>query len=158
MPYESQTELVAEIAGLLAEYHKRKSAFARFGLRGGVALNRDPAGCIIMHSATQNDETYHVRDPALRKGQPTEKDAFFAAIETFAAGGAFLAWNGKRPPGKFDTVRDMSESFAHPTMTVEIAYTRRGETDEHRLNMFFIGFPDEAAAAAYAERKPGLVK
>lgn len=158
MPHESQTELVAEIAGLLAEYHKRKSAFTRFGLRGGVALNRDPAGCIIMHSATQNDETYQVRDPALRKGQASEKDAFFAGIEKFASHGAFLAWNGKRPPGKFDTVRDMSESFAHPTMTIEIAYTRRGETDEHRLNMFFIGFADEAAAAEYAERKSALVK
>ncbi|CAN7563537.1 hypothetical protein [Rhizobium sp. LjRoot254] len=158
MPHESQTELVAEIAGLLAEYHKRKSAFTRFGLRGGVALNRDPAGCIIMTSATQNDETYQVRDPALRKGQASEKDAFFAGIEKFAANGAFLAWNGKRPPGKFDTVRDMSESFAHPTMTIEMAYQRRGETDEHRLNMFFIGFADEAAAAEYAERKSALVK
>ena len=158
MAYESQTELVAEIAGLLAEYHKRKSAFTRFGLRGGVALNRDPAGCIIMTSATQNDEHYQVSDPALRKGQATEKDAFFAGIEKFAANGAFLAWNGKRPPGKFDTVRDMSESFAYPTMTIEMAYQRRGETDEHRLNMFFIGFADEAAAADYAERKSALVK
>jgi hypothetical protein len=158
MPHESQTELVREIAGLLAEYHKRKSAFTKFGLRGGVALNREPAGCIIMHSPTQNDESYQVRDPALRKGQASEKDAFFAGVEKFAANGAFLAWNGKRPPGKFDTVRDMSESFAHPTMTIEIVYTRRGETDENRLNMFFIGFADEAAAEAYAERKPALVR
>ena len=42
-------------------------------------------------------------------------------------------------------------------MTIEIAYVRRGETDEHRLNMFFIGFPDAAAAESYAERKAGLV-
>jgi hypothetical protein len=158
MPHESQTELVREIAGLLAEYHKRKSAFTKFGLKGGVALNRAPAGCMIMHSPTQNDEHYQVRDPALRKGQASEKDAFFAGIEKFASFGAFLAWNGKRPPGKFDTVRDMSESFAHPTMTVEIVYTRRGEDHENRLNMFFIGFADEAAADAYAERKPALVK
>jgi hypothetical protein len=43
-------------------------------------------------------------------------------------------------------------------MSVEMAYQRRGETDERRLNMFFIGFADEAAAADYAGRKSALVK
>lgn len=158
MPHESQTELVREIAGLIGEYRKRKSSFLKFGLRGGVALNRDPAGCVIMHSPTQNDEHFQCRDAELRKGQPSEKDAFFAGIEKFAGLGAFLGWNGKRPPGSFDTVRDLSEDFAHPTMTAEILYQRRGETHENRLNMFFIGFADEAAAADYAERKKALVK
>lgn len=158
MPHESQTALVREIADLLGQYHKRKSSFLKFGLRGGVALNKEPAGALIMHSPTQNDEQYRVQDAELRRGQPSEKDAFFAGVEKFAAHGAFLAWNGKRPAGSFDTIKDLSEDFAHPTMTVEIAYRKRGEEDESRLNMFFIGFADEAAAADYAERKPGLVK
>lgn len=158
MPHESQTALVREIAGLIGQYRKRKSSFLKFGLRGGVALNRDPAGAIIMVSPTQNDEEYRVRDAALREGQASEKDAFFAGVEKFASLGAFLAWNGKRPPGSFDTVKDLSEDFAHPTMTVEIVYQKRGEDHENRLNMFFIGFADEAAAEDYARRKPALVK
>jgi hypothetical protein len=158
MPHQQQTALVREIAGLLGQFHKRKSSFLKFGLRGGVALNKQPAGCRIMVSPTQNDEQYRVQDPELRRGQPSEKDAFFAAVDTFAAHGAFLAWNGKRPAGSFDTVRDLSENFAHPTMTIEIVYRKRDEEHENHLNMFFIGFADEASAADYAERKSALMK
>lgn len=158
MPHESQTALVREIAALLREYRANRKAFAKFGARCGMALNEAPVGCIIMSEAGRKDEQFQCRDAELRKGQPSEKDAFFAALDKFSGLGAFLAWNGVTPPGKFDVVRDMGEDFAHPTFAAEIVYKRRGEDHDNRLNMLFVGFADEAAAQDYAGRKAALVK
>jgi hypothetical protein len=159
MAYETQTKLVGEIADLVREYRNDGTAFVKFGLKCGLALNKLPVACGIMVSPKRKDERFQISDPAFREKYPTENDAFHAAFDQFAALGQFLAWNGKAPKeGRFDLVGDMSENFTRPTMQVEVIYRRRGQEHEERLSMFFIGFDSDAEAAVYATRHAAQVK
>lgn len=157
MAHEMQKDLVEEIAGLVQEYRKGNSRFVKFGLRCGLALNRLPMIGGIMHSPKDNNEKFSLGDPAYRGKYPSEKEAFFAAFDTFTANGQFLAWDGHAPDaGNFDMVKKLSEDFRWPTMFVEMIYRRRGGAEEQKLRMFFVGFPDDAAAIDYAARRGGV--
>jgi hypothetical protein len=158
MAYVMQAGLVREIADLVDGYRKGHPALVKFGMKCGLALNKTPIAGGIMHSPKAKDERFQIGDKAFGGKFASDKDAFFGAFGQFTGHGQFLAWNGKTPDdGKFDLVKDMSENFAHPTMQVEVIYRKRGEDAESRLNMFFIGFADNAAAEDYAARNAAIV-
>lgn len=159
MAPEMQTGLVKEIAALFTEYRDDPKDFVKFGMKCGLALNTVPLAAMIMFGPKQKDEHFRIADPiALKKHGGSETKAFNAAFDQFTGNAAFLAWNGIKPPGRVDLVRELSENFAHPTMTVEMTYRRRGDSAESRLNMFFIGFKDEESAQAYGKKQAVLLK
>jgi hypothetical protein len=104
------------------------------------------------------EEQFRCKDAALKASAGTDRDAFFAAVETFARSAALLAWNGETPAGDFQMVRELSGNFAYPTMSVELGYRRRGDSDEYRANMVFIGFPDGDTADSFAAERAHLIK
>jgi hypothetical protein len=157
MAHEMQRELVTEIAGLVREFRNGDANFVKFGLRCGLALNRLPVGGGIMHSPKDTTEKFSIGDPAYRGAYPTDKDAFYAAFDTFAGNGQFLAWDGRAPDaGNFDMIRKFSEEFKWPTMFIEMIYRRRGAPEEQKLRMFFVGFPGDDEAGDYARRMGGV--
>jgi hypothetical protein len=157
MPQQMQKDLVDEIAGLVQEYRSGHSKFVKFGFRCGLALNRLPIGGGVMHGPKETTEKYQIGDPAYRGQFPSDRDAFYAAFDTFTGSGQFLAWDGHAPDaGNFDMVKKLSEEFRWPTMFIELVYRKRGGAHEQKLRMFFVGFPDNAAAVDYASRKGGV--
>lgn len=158
MRYESQKALVQEIAGLLRSYRDNDQTLVKFGLKCGLALNKLPVVGGIMMSPKTRDERFKIDDPAYREHHSTEKEAFYAAFDAFAANADFLAWNGKSlKEGKFDLVKEMSDDFTRPTMSVEVIYRKRGHEHEEKLSMFFVGFNSEDAAKGYVGRHAHLV-
>jgi hypothetical protein len=157
MPQQMQKDLVDEIAGLVREYRSGDSKFVKFGFRCGLALNRLPIGGGVMHGPKDTTEKFQIGDPAYRAKFPSDRDAFYAAFEQFTGNGQFLAWDGHAPDaGNFDMVRNLSEEFHWPTMFIELIYRKRGGEHEQKLRMFFVGFPDDAAAVDYATRNGGV--
>lgn len=157
MAHEMQKDLVEDIAGLVRDYRDGNSKFSKFGLRCGIALNRLPIGGGIMHSPKDTTEKFSLGDPAYRGKFPTDKDAFYAAFDTFTGNGQFLAWDGHAPDaGNFDMVKKLSEEYRWPTMFVEMIYRKRGGEHEQKLRMFFVGFPSDTEAMDYAWRKGGV--
>lgn len=157
MAHEMQKDLVEEIAGLVRDYRNGKSKFSKFGLRCGIALNRLPIGCGIMHSPKDTTEKFSLGDPAYREKFPTDKDAFYAAFEAFTGNAQFLAWDGHAPDaGNFDMIKKLSEDYRWPTMFIEMIYRKRGGAHEQKLRMFFVGFPGDVEAMDYARRKGGV--
>jgi hypothetical protein len=157
MAHEMQVDLVKEIAGLVQEYRGGSSKFVKFGLRCGIALNRLPVGGGIMHSPKDSTEKFSIGDPAYRDKFPSDKDAFYAAFDTFTRNVQFLAWDGRAPDaGNFDMVKKFSEDYRWPTMFIELIYRKRGGAHEQKLRMFFVAFPGDVEAMDYARRKGGV--
>lgn len=157
MAHEMQKDLVEEIAGLVQEYRNGNSKFVKFGFRCGIALNRLPIGGGVIHSPKDTTEKFQIGDPAYRDKFPSDKDAFYAGFEAFIGNGQFLAWDGHAPDaGNFDMVKKLSEDHRWPTMFIELIYRKRGGEHEQKLRMFFVGFPDDAAAIDYATRRGGV--
>jgi len=159
-PYlpEPQNKLVAEIATVILDYRDKPEKFVKFELMCGLTLKVDPIAGQIRLTPRAKEERFRCKDAALKASAGSDRDAFFAAIETFARSEALLAWNGITPAGDFQMVRELSGNFAHPTMSVELAYRRRGDSDEYRANMVFIGFPDGDTADAFAAQRAHLIK
>ena len=110
-----------------------------------------------MHSPKDTTEKFSIGDPAYRGKFPLDKDAFYAAFETFTGNAQFLAWDGHAPDaGNFDMVKKFSEDYRWPTMFIEIIYRKRGGEQEQKLRMFFVGFPVDVEAMDYARRKGGV--
>jgi hypothetical protein len=157
MTAQKQADLVGEIAGLVRRYRQGDAALVKFGMKCGLALNKQPIAGGVMHSRKTSNEQFKISDPAFREGYASEQQAFFAALDTFFANRQFLAWDGKVPDAKFDVLKELSDNYAWPTMMIEMVHRDKGAEEEKRLNMFFIGFPDDAAAEAYAKKPKGLV-
>lgn len=157
MPAQMQTDLVGEIRDVVGEYRKDPSGLVKFGMKCGVALNERPIAGGIMHAPKHSSETFKIDDPAFQGKHATDKDAFFAAFDSFTSNGAFLAWDGQVPDPSFQPIKEMSENHSLPTMMVELVYRRRGSSQEKKLSMFFIGFSDTATAEAYGVRHTGAV-
>lgn len=155
---EPQNQLVGQIAKVIRDYRATPEKFVKFDLMCGLTLKTDPIAGRIRVSPKRKEEHYRCKDAAQLASAGSDRDAFFAAVETFADSPALVAWNGETPKGDFQMVRDLSANFAHPTMSVDLAYRRRGESDEYRTNMVFIGFPDGPAADAYAATRGHLIK
>jgi hypothetical protein len=152
-----QADLVHEIAELIGDYRKDASRFVKFGMKGAIALNRFPAAGGIMHSPKKSDEHFKIGDVAFRQKFDTDRQAYFAAFDTFVANAEFVAWDGTVPDPRFVMLEELSEKFTWQTMMVELVYRKRGADQEKKLSMFFIGFPDAAKAADYAQRHAGLL-
>jgi len=157
MAQEMQKDLVKEIASLVQDYRGGNSSFVKFGFRCGLSLNRLPVGGAVMHSPKDTVEKYSIGDPAYRGKYPSDRDAFYAAFDSFAGNGQFLAWDGHAPDaGNFDMVKKFSEEYRWPTMFIELIYRRRGAPQEQKLRMFFVGFPGDVEAMDYARRVGGV--
>lgn len=152
-----QADLVKEIADLVDDYRKGDKRLVKFGMKCGIALNRFPTAGGIMHSSKHTDEQFKIGDTAFREKFATDREAFFAAFDTFVANTQFLAWDGRVPDSKFVMLEELSENFSWHTMMLEMVYRKRGSEQEKKLIMFFIGFPDDASASAYAKKHAGLL-
>lgn len=159
-PYlpEPQNKLVAEIATVILDYRDHQEKFVKFELMCGLTLKVDPIAGQIRLTPRAKEERFRCKDDGLKASAGSDRDAFFAAVETFARSEALLAWNGITPAGDFQMVRELSGNFAYPTMSVDLAYRRRGDSDEYRANMVFIGFPDGDTADAFAAQRSHLIK
>lgn len=155
---EPQNKLVAEIATVILDYRDKPEKFVKFELMCGLTLKVEPIAGRIRLTPRAKEEQFRCKDTALKASAGTDRAAFFAAVETFARSAALLAWNGETPDGDFQMVRELSGNFAHPTMSVELGYRRRGDSDEYRANMVFIGFPDGDTADAFAATRAHLIK
>lgn len=155
---EPQNKLVAEIATVILDYRDKPEKFVKFDLMCGLTLKVEPIAGRILMTPRAKDERFRCRDVGLKASAGSDRDAFFAAVDTFARSEALLAWNGITPAGDFQMVRELSGNFAYKTMSVELAYRRRGDSDEYRANMFFIGFPDGDTADAFAAERSHLIK
>lgn len=152
MAAQFQADLIKEIADLAGEYRAGTGDFVKFGMKCAIALNKIPSAAGIMHSPKQSDETFQINDPEFRAQYGSDKEAFFAAFDQFVANGQFLAWHGQIPETRFAAIPELSENFTWPTMMTAMIYRRRGSNQEKKLNMFFIGFPDDATATTYAQK------
>ena len=152
-----QADLVNDIAGLVGDYRRGDSKFVKFGLKCAIALNRFPAAGGIIHSPRNTEEHFKIADTAFRAKFASEKEAFFAAFDTFVAHAQYLAWNGKVPHPSFVMLEELSDAFTWQTMMVELVYRKRGSDQEKKLSMLFIGFPDDASAGDYAKRHDPLL-
>lgn len=159
-PYlpEPQNKLVAEIATVILDYRDKPEKFVKFELMCGLTLKVEPIAGQIRLTPRAKDERFRCKDGPLLASAGSDRAAFFAAVDTFARSAALLAWNGITPKGDFQMVRELSGNFTHPTMSVDLAYRRRGDSDEYRANMFFIGFPDGDTADAFAADRAHLIK
>jgi hypothetical protein len=155
---EPQNKLVAEIATVILDYRDTPEKFVKFELMCGLTLKVEPIAGRIRVTPRAREEQFRCKDAALKASAGTDRDAFFAAVETFARSAALLAWNGETPAGDFQMVRELSGNFAYPTMSVELGYRRRGDSDEYRANMVFIGFPDGDTADSFAAERAHLIK
>jgi hypothetical protein len=155
---EQQTGLVRQIAGIVHEYRKHPTNFPKFELMCGLSFGPDPVSGMIRVTPTKQDEQFRCKDEELLGHAGSERDAFFDAVDIFATSGAVLAWNGTTPSPKFDVVRELSANFAHPTMSVDITFRRKGEPDAFKLNMLFIGFDNVGSASIYAGSRGKLLK
>lgn len=152
MAYTFQAELVREIADLMREYRDDPKRFARFGFKCGLALPKLPIAGGVMHTPKTTDERFAFGDKAFRANYETDREAFFAAVDAFAANAQFLAWNGEDGgDSQFDLVKDMSRTYTLPTMQIQIIYRRKGGEEQQKLQMFFVGFDSDQAAIDYAE-------
>ena len=160
MPHlpEPQNELVGQIATVIRDYQATPEKFVKFDLMCGLTLKVDPIAGRIRVTPKRREEQFRCRDAAQLAAAGSDRDAFFAAVDTFARSGAVIAWNGETPKGDFQLVRDLSANFAHPTMSVDLAYRRRGDSNEYRTNMVFVAFPDGPSADAFAAERPHLIK
>jgi hypothetical protein len=155
---EQQIELVRQIAGIVHEYRKYPARFTKFELMCGLSFGPDPVTGMIRVTPSKQDEQFRCKDEELLGHAGSERDAFFDAVDIFATSGAALAWNGKSPKKDFHVVRELSANFTHPTMSVQIAFRRKGEPDEFRLDMLFIGFDNQGSAIVYSGSRASLLK
>ena len=155
---EAQNELVAQIATVISDYRDNPEKFVKFELMCGMTLRVEPIAGRINVTPRAKNEQFRCKDEAQRAGFASDREAFFGAVEAFADKAGFLAWNGVTPEGKFELVQELSANFSHPTMSVELGYRRRGDSDEFRTSMVFIAFDDTASAQAYADKRPNLIK
>jgi hypothetical protein len=155
---EEQIRLVRQIAGIIHEYREHPDRFVKFELMAGLTFGPDPVSARIRLTPKESDEVFRCKDEELLGHAGSERDAFFDAVDIFAASGTALAWNGAVPSPAFDPVPVMSLNFAHPTFSVDITFRRRGEPDAFKLAMLFVGFDNTGAASIYAGSRQGLVK
>lgn len=155
---EQQIELVRQVAGIVHEYRKHPARFTKFELMCGLSFGPEPVTGLIRVTPSRQEEQFRCKDEELLGHAGSERDAFFDAVDIFATSGAALAWNGKSPKKDFHVVRELSANFAHPTMSVQIAFRRKGEPDEFRLDMAFVGFDNPGSASVYAASRGALLK
>jgi hypothetical protein len=155
---EQQIALVRQIAGIVHEYREHPARFTKFELMCGLSFGPEPVSGIIRVTPARKEEQFRCKDEELLGHAGTERDAFFDAVDIFASSGAALAWNGKSPTKDFHVARELSANFTHPTMSVDIGFRRKGEPDEFRLNMLFIGFDNIGSASIYAGSRGTLLK
>lgn len=155
---EQQIETVRQIAGVVHEFREYPARFTKFELTCGMTFGSDPVAGVIRVTPSKQDEQFLCKDAELLGHAGSERDAFFDAVDIFAGNNVALAWNGTNPKKDFHVPREMSLNFAHPTMSVEIEFRRKGEPDAFRLSMFFIGFDNLASASVYAGKRQGLLK
>jgi hypothetical protein len=155
---EQQIATVRQIAGIVHEFREYPARFTKFELTCGMTFGTDPVAGVIRVTPSRQDEQFLCKDAELLGHAGTERDAFFDAVDIFASSEAALAWNGVSPTKDFHIPREMSINFSHPTMSVEIAFRRKGEADSFQLSMFFIGFDNLGSASIYAGKRQGLLK
>lgn len=155
---EQQISVVRQIAGIVHEYRDHPARFTKFELMCGLSFGQDPVSGLIRVTPSKKEEQFRCKDAELLGHAGTERDAFFDAVDIFATSGAALAWNGKSPTKDFHVARELSANFTHPTMSVEIAFRRKGDPDEFRLDMFFVGFDNLGSASIYAGSRGNLLK
>lgn len=155
---EQQTTVVRQIAGVVHEYREHPARFTKFELMCGLTFGPEPVSGMIRVTPSKKEEQFRCKDEELLGHAGSERDAFFDAVDIFATSGATLAWNGRSPTKDFHVAREMSANFTHPTMSVDIAFRRRGEPDEFRLSMLFIGFDNVGSASIYAGSRGALLK
>jgi hypothetical protein len=155
---EQQTAVVRQIAGVVHEFREHPARFTKFELICGLTFGPDPVSGMIRVTPSKKEEQFRCKDEELLGHAGSERDAFFDAVDIFATSGAALAWNGTSPSKDFHVAREMSANFTHPTMNVEITFRRKGEPDEFRLSMLFIGFDNAGSASIYASGRQALLK
>lgn len=155
---EQQIATVRQIAGIVHEYREYPARFTKFELMCGLTFGTDPVSGLIRVTPSKQEEQFRCKDAELLGHAGSERDAFFDAVDIFATSEVALAWNGQSPTKDFHVPREMSLNFAHPTMSVEITFRRKGEPDEFRLSMLFIGFDNLGSASIYASKRQGLLK
>ena len=155
---EQQIQLVRQVAGVVHEYREHPARFTKFELMCGLTFGPDPVSGMIRVTPSKKEEQFRCKDEELLGHAGSERDAFFDAVDIFATSGAALAWNGKSPTKDFHVARELSANFTHPTMSVEIAFRRKGEADEFRLSMLFVGFDNMGSASVYAASRGSLLK
>lgn len=155
---EQQIEIVRQLAGVVHEFREYPARFTKFELMCGLNFGTDPVTGMIRVTPSKQEEQFRCKDEELLGHAGSERDAFFDAVDIFAASGAALAWNGVSPTKDFHVVREMSANFAHPVMSVQIAFRRKGEPDEFRLDMVFVGFDNAGSAGIYAGGRGKLLK
>lgn len=153
-----QIEPVRQVAAMIREYREDPARFTRFVMMCGLSFGPEPVAGMISVTPSRQQEEFRCRDAKLLGHAGSERDAFFDAVERFAASGAALAWNGESPSKDFHVAREMSANFAHPTMSVECVIRRKGEPDEFRLDRLFIGFDNVGAASIYAANRRTLLR
>lgn len=155
---EQQIQLVRQIAGVVHEFREYPDRFTKFELMCGMTFGPDPVSGLIRVTPSRKEEQFRCKDEELLGHAGSERDAFFDAVDIFATSGAALAWNGVSPTKNFHVPREMSANFTHPTMNVEITFRRKGDPDEFRLSMVFIGFENTGSASIYAASRQALLK
>jgi hypothetical protein len=158
MAFALQAGLVRTIAETVEDYRAGSPALVKFAMECGIALNRQPIISKVTVKPTMRDERFQIGDETYRGKFASDRDAFFAAFDAFMANGQFLAWNGRAPVARgVPPMKALSENFAHPTFQIDMTSRRRGEPKEIRYAMLFVGFRDDDAAKAYADRLAHLV-
>jgi hypothetical protein len=155
---EQQIQTVRQIAGIIHEFREYPARFTRFELTCGMSFTDNPVSGLIRVTPSKQEEQFRCKDEELLGHAGSERDAFFDAVDIFASSETALAWNGTSPTKDFHLPREMSANFAHPTMSVDIAFRRKGEPDTFQLSMFFIGFESLGSAMIYAGKRQGLLK
>ncbi|MBX9458198.1 MAG: hypothetical protein KL863_20395 [Rhizobium sp.] len=155
---EQQIDIVRQLAGIVHEFREHPARFTKFELMCGLNFGTDPVTGLIRVTPSKQEEQFRCKDEELLGHAGSERDAFFDAVDIFAASGAALAWNGVSPNKDFHVVREMSANFAHPVMSVDITFRRKGEADAFRLDMVFVGFDNAGSAGIYAAGRGKLLK
>ncbi|MCJ8055914.1 hypothetical protein GB928_020020 [Shinella curvata] len=136
-------DAIAELRTLFAELDRNPDLFQTFDVRLELAAS----GSLVVYETKrrkgQTDSLYYGRPGADDANRQISQAAAFAAIDRFFALGQFIALTGEGGQA-LDT--------QYPHCAVNFSYRKKGHPAARSMLMVFVGFNDEADAAAYVAK------
>lgn len=134
-------DYIADLRALFTELDRHPERFQTYGLRMELAA---AGGLVVYETARrkgQVDSLFYGRSAEGETPRQVSQAVAFSAIDRFLTLGQFVALSGEGDAPAMDA--------RYPHCAVNFSFRKKGEPQSRAMLMVFVGFNDDADAAAY---------